>query len=286
MGCQLRPAPARFCGTTRPARGTVTPASVLAGGARATPAARRRRGAGRRDGQRDVLPAVRDVGHRRPDGAGREVDRRQLRAVGLVVGDHPGAAVGPAGGQAVDEQRLRQERPVDGVVAAERRQVEVAQQRVVAVAVAVAGRHPPRVLAGVEVDGRHARVGRLDERQPQRHLRLAADGAPAGEALRLRGAVRVGERRAQGRIRLVQGDHRRPVARRDVEHPGLRVDRRPGPARGAARRRAHERAVGDALDPPVERREQRSEAEALDRLEGHPADLRREVDQVVDGHPW
>ena len=82
--------------------------------------------------------------------------------------------------------------------------MQVAQIRVVAVAVAVAGRDPPEVLAGVEVDGRHARVGRLVQWQAPRHARRL-DGAAQGEALVLRGAVGVSDGGAEGRGPFVAG---------------------------------------------------------------------------------
>ena len=61
--------------------------------------------------------------------------------------------------------------------------------------VAVAGRRHPEVLARVHVDGGHPRIGRLPERQPLRHLRLASGFPPSrrpGVAQRRRGLLRVG----------------------------------------------------------------------------------------------
>ena len=140
------------------------------------------------------------------------------------------------------------------------------------------------MLAGVHVDGGHARVGRFDQGQPLRHLRRAAAGAP-GQPVGFRRAVRVEHGGAQRRVGRVERHHGRLVARRHVEHAGVGVDGRARPAGGPGRRRTHDGAPRHALDGAVERGEQRAEPEAFDGLEGHGPNLGREVDQVVDHQP-
>ena len=214
------------------------------------------------------------VGDRVAVGDGGQLDRAEVLAVVLVVGgDGAGRRrhvldVSRAGVD--DQQRLRHQRAaaVHAEVAAEGGQVQVPERRVVARAVAVRGH--PDVFAGVQVDGGHALVGRLDEREAARpgHRRRPRIGE-------------VADRRG-GR----PGDqlHRpQPRLRRDEEPAGLRVDGGAGPVdapAGAGRlddrfRRAPHRRRG----------EDGSELGAVGEPDRLRPQLRREVDQVVDGDP-
>ena len=123
--------------------------------------------------------AVEQVGNRRAECAARQIDGSNLRAGRLVVGHQPRPAVRAAGGQCMDEQRLRQQRSRCG---SPPRRAAAGRDRAASDG---CGCGPPRPVGIIQacspcvhVDGRHARVGRLPERQPARHHGAGGDGAP------------------------------------------------------------------------------------------------------------
>ena len=143
----------------------------------------------------------------------------------------------------------------------------------VAQRVVVAERLHPDVLAGLQIDRGHPRVGRLEQRQALGHL-----GPPAAAA------VGVAERAALERIGRVERDHAERVARWHVEPAGFRVDRGAVPVRAAPGRRPEDRAPLAAGFGQRRRRVERADPVVLDHVEGHLPDLGREVGQVVLGH--
>ena len=146
--------------------------------------------------------------------------------------------------------------------------IEVAQHREVADPVAVAQRPHPHVLSGVHVDGRHPRVGRLEQRQPLRELR----------AVGLRAArLEHGQRGVLARLGRAEVLDRVAVARRHVQHAGLGIDGRAAPASGA------EPGPHDGA-PQAVRRIEGADAVRRDRLDRHLPYLGREIDEIVYGH--
>ena len=139
------------------------------------------------------------------------------------------------------------------------------------VARTVAERRLPRDVAAVQVDAGDAAVRRLQERQA---------AWPGG-----RDAVQDVRPEAARLVRLDQGHPRGPGHRLHEEHPGLGIGRGPRVVRAAARagdRQDRLLAAGAALD---QGHEHRPEDEFLRDLERFGPELRREVDQVVLGHP-
>ena len=137
--------------------------------------------------------------------------------------------------------------------------------RVVARAVAV--RRHPELLAGVEVDGRDALVGRLHQRQAPRPGHRRGPG--------------IGEVADGGRRRVLdQLDRPQPRLRRDEEPPRLRIDGRAGPVDAAAGSGRLDDRLALAADRG--RREDRTELGPGGDADRLLPELRREVHQVVD----
>ena len=174
-----------------------------------------------------------------------------------------------------EEQRLRNHDAAAVVVAAERRQVQALQQRMVDGP--VAERRVPAVPARVHVDGRHPEVRRLEQRQPVHghafgRVRHAAHAALARPA-RLPAVAQVGPFRIHGR-QLYQ---RRIHAGGDVEEPGLGVVRPTWPIGPADDAGQNQGAV------ERRRREERAVVEPPQLLQRTPPQLRREIDQILLG---
>ncbi len=145
----------------------------------------------------------------------------------------------------------------------------------IANAVAVAIWLHPRVVALVEVDGRRARVRRLEQRQLLWHPGLDSGRQPTHG---------VPEIAPFSRVRRVVLDHRESVHGRHIQQSRLRVGGRSRPA-GAA---ADVRALNGALQPIVvaqhRRGEQGAESKIRHRLDRHRPNLRGEIDQIVHRH--
>ena len=112
----------------------------------------------------DVLAALVQVGHRRAGRARGQRDFRHDAAGALVERAHPlaaatGGMLNPTALPSVHEQQRPGEQRRRAAHLPERRQVERLERGVIARAVAV--RHHPAVLAGVQVDRGDAAVRRL-----------------------------------------------------------------------------------------------------------------------------
>ena len=141
------------------------------------------------------------------------------------------------------------------------------------VARTIAVGHRPRDLALVQVDRNELTVRRLEEREPLwTGRRLKRPHHPADIRARMGG--------------FDEADQRRPLDRRDVQHPGFRVDARAAPV-GAPHQARH-------LDSPLRSvrlfvndrrwREERPVDVLAKDVERLLPELGREVDDVVDRH--
>ena len=126
------------------------------------------------------------------------------------------------------------------------------------------GRHPGMV-AGIHVDCRDARVGRLEEGE--------AFGALCPPAAATVGVVDVSADFGAGGVEVNDGV---TVARGDVEDAGFWVDCRSGPVRSASTARAHDGALEAGW------REEGAHSKVLDVFPGELVQFGREIDQVVE----
>ncbi len=196
----------------------------------------------------------------------------------LVEGPHPRATAAGRNAEADrapfghEQERRRDERRRPPHLT-ERRQVQVLQGRMIARAIAV--RHHPAMVAGVEVDGGDAAVGRLGDGQATR--------AGTGLAVEPLPRLRVGEasRSLHQRAEPREGDGRH------VEHAALGIDGRSAPVGTAHPARQVHGALLLTRRGAFERgrREHRADRPLLDDGARFLFQLGREVDEVVIGEP-